>query len=177
LKKRGIYNLATCEFIRNKENIAFIVPSWTGNTHLSITIGVNAISQGYDVIFTTVNQMLDELYIARTDNSLLKKTKKYTSPDSLILDELGLKKLSENNINNFHEIISKRYENGSIIVTLNKTFYEWGNIFYDAVLATAILDRFIHHCNFVLTEGDSYRMVQRHEKLKELSHVLIVKYF
>jgi DNA replication protein DnaC len=168
LNKREIYNLATCEFIRNKENIAFIGPSGTGKTHLSIAIGVNAISQGYDVLFTTVNQMLDELYMARADNSLLKKIKKYTSPDLLILDELGLKKLSENNIDDFYEIISKRYENGSIIVTSNKKFDEWGNIFYDAVLATAILDRFIHHCNFVLIEGDSYRMVQRHEKLKEL---------
>ena len=79
-----------------------------------------------------------------------------------------LKKLSQNNIDDFYEIISKRYENGSIIVTSNKKFDEWGKIFYDPVLATAILDRFIHHCNFVVIDGESYRMKQRQEKLNGL---------
>ena len=166
LNRKEIYNLATCEFIRNKENIAFIGPSGTGKTHLSIAIGINAIYQGYCVLVTTVNQMLDELYMARADNSVNKKLKKYISPDLLILDELGLKKLSQNNIDDFYEIISKRYETGSIIVTSNKKFDEWAKIFYDPVLATAILDRFIHHCNFVVIDGESYRMKQRQEKLR-----------
>ena len=169
LNRKEIYNLATCEFIRNKENIAFIGPSGTGKTHLSIAIGINAISQGYSVLFTTVNQMLDELYMARADNSVNKKLKKYISPDLLILDELGLKKLSQNNIDDFYEIISKRYETGSIIVTSNKKFDEWAKIFYDPVLATAILDRLIHHCNFIVIDGESYRMKQRQEKLKGLA--------
>ena len=169
LNRKEIYNLATCEFIRNKENIAFIGPSGTGKTHLSIAIGINAISQGYSVLFTTVNQMLDELYMARADNSVNKKLKKYISPDLLILDELGLKKLSQNNIDDFYEIISRRYEAGSIIVTSNKKFDEWAKIFYDPVLATAILDRFIHHCNFIVIDGESYRMKQREEKLKGLA--------
>ena len=73
LNKKEIYNLATCEFIRNKENIAFIGPSGTGKTHLSIAIGINAISQGYSVLFSTVNQMLEELYMSRADNSYIKK--------------------------------------------------------------------------------------------------------
>ena len=169
LNRKEIYNLATCEFIRNKENIAFIGPSGTGKTHLSIAIGINAISQGYSVLFTTVNQMLDELYMARADNSVNKKLKKYISPDLLILDELGLKKLSQNNIDDFYEIISKRYETGSIIVTSNKKFDEWAKIFYDPVLATAILDRFIYHCNFIVIAGESYRMKQRQEKLRGLA--------
>ena len=169
LNRKEIYNLATCEFIRNKENIAFIGPSGTGKTHISIAIGINAISQGYSVLFTTVNQMLDELYMARADNSVNKKLKKYISPDLLILDELGLKKLSQNNIDDFYEIISKRYETGSIIVTSNKKFDEWAKIFYDPVLATAILDRFIHHCKFGGIDGESYRMKQRQEKLRGLA--------
>ena len=170
LNKKEIYNLATCEFIRNKENIAFIGPSGTGKTHLSIAIGINAISQGYSVLFTTVNQMLEELYMSRADNSYMKIINKYVNPDLLILDELGLKKLSQNNIDDFYEIISKRYENGSIIVTSNKKFDEWGKIFFDPVLATAILDRFIHHCNFVVIDGESYRMKQRQEKLNGLKN-------
>ena len=107
--------------------------------------------------------------MARADNSVNKKLKKYISPDLLILDELGLKKLSQNNIDDFYEIISKRYETGSIIVTSNKKFDEWAKIFYDPVLATAILDRFIHHCNFIVIDGESYRMKQRQEKLRGLA--------
>lgn len=101
-KEIALHSLATCEFIRNKENIAFIGPSGTGKTHLSIAIGINAISQGYSVLFTTVNQMLDELYMARADNSVTKKLRKYINPDLLILDELGLNKLSQNNIDDFY---------------------------------------------------------------------------
>lgn len=169
VNKRFIYNLGTCEFIRKKENIAFIGPPGTGKTHLAIALGLKAIAQGYTVLFTTVNQMLEELYMSRADNSFNLKIKKYISPDLLILDELGLKKLTQNNVDDFYEIISRRYENGSIIITTNKVFDEWGRIFYDPVLATAILDRFIHHCHFVVIKGESYRMKQRENILKEIS--------
>lgn len=168
VNKRFIYNLGTCEFIRKKENIAFIGPPGTGKTHIAIALGIKAIAQGYNVLFTTVNQMLEELYMSRADNSFNSKIKKYITPDLLILDELGLKKLTPNNVDDFYEIISRRYENGSIIITSNKVFDEWGRIFYDPVLATAILDRFIHHCHFVVIRGESYRMKQRESILKEI---------
>ena len=168
VNKRFIYNLGTCEFIRKKENIAFIGPPGTGKTHLAIALGIKAIAQGYNVLFTTVNQMLEELYMSRADNSFSSKMKKYVATDLLIHDELGVKKLTPNNVDDFYEIISKRYENGSIIITSNKAFDEWGRIFYDPVLATAILDRFIHHCHFVVIRGESYRMKQRESILKEI---------
>jgi DNA replication protein DnaC len=116
------YNLATCEFIRKKENIAFIGPPGTGKSHLGTAIGIKAVYQGYTVLFTTVNQMLEELYISRADNSFNQKLKKYTSPDLLILDELGLKKLNQNSVDDFYEIIANRYEEKSTIVTSNKSF-------------------------------------------------------
>lgn len=166
INKRFIYNLGTCEFVRKKENVAFIGPPGTGKSHLSIAIGLKAISQGYNVLFTTVNEMLEDLYLSRADNSFRSRIKYYTSPDLLILDELGLKKLNQNSIDDFYEIISKRYENGSIIITSNKVFEEWSRIFYDPVLATAILDRFVHHSHFVLIKGESYRMKQCEEIVK-----------
>lgn len=169
VSKRFIYNLATCEFVRKKENIAFIGPPGTGKTHLAIAIGVRAIAQGYNVLFSTVNHMLEELYMSRADNSFNSKIKRYVNPDLLILDELGLKKLTQNNIDDFYEIISKRYENSSVIITSNKMFDEWGEILYDPVLTTAILDRFIHHCHFVVIKGESYRMRQRESILKEIT--------
>lgn len=120
INKRFIYNLGTCEFIRKKENVAFIGSPGTGKTHLSIALGIRAVSQGYNVLFTTVNKMLEELYMSRADNSYMQKIKMYVNPDLLILDELGLKKLNENSVDNFYEIVSRRYEKGSIIVTSNK---------------------------------------------------------
>lgn len=170
VNKRFIYNLATCEFVRKKENVAFIGTPGTGKTHLAIALGYKAILQGYSVLFTTVNQMLEELYISRADNSFGQKLRYYTNPDLLILDELGIKKLNQNSVDDFYEIISKRYENGSIIITSNKLFEEWGRIFYDPVLATAILDRFVHHCHFVSINGDSFRMLQQENKIKNIVH-------
>ncbi len=168
INKRFIYDLGTCEFIRKQHNIAFIGPPGTGKSHLSVSLGIKAINQGYKVLFTTVTEMLQELYMSRADNSFNTKLRYYTSPDLLILDELGLKKLNQNSVDDFYEVISKRYEKGSIIITSNKVFDEWGRIFYDPVLASAILDRFIHHCHFVVIKGDSYRMKQQEKFLTEM---------
>ncbi|MCR5330019.1 MAG: IS21-like element helper ATPase IstB [Lachnospiraceae bacterium] len=161
LNKQVIYSLGTCEFIRKKENIAFIGLPGTGKTHLSIALGLKAIDQGYTVLFTTLSEMMEDLYISRADNSFRQKLKKYTTPDLLIIDEFGLKKLSQTNVDDLYEVISKRYEKSSTIITSNKQFDEWGGILYDPVLATAILDRFVHHCSFIVIEGESYRMKER----------------
>ncbi len=161
ISRQMIYSLATCEFIRKKENIAFIGPPGTGKSHLASAIGVKAVHQGYSVLFTTVNHMLEDLYISRADNSFNQRLKKYTGPELLILDELGLKKLNQHSVDDFYEIIAGRYENRSTVITSNKSFDEWGHILYDPVLATAILDRFVHHCHFVTIKGESYRMKER----------------
>jgi len=161
INRQTIYQLGSCEFVRKKENIAFIGPPGTGKTHLAIAIGVKAVIQGYSVIFITLNDMLEDLYMSRADNSFAQRLKKYTQCDLLIIDELGLKKLNQNSVDDFYEVIAKRYEQRSTIVTSNKTFEEWGKILFDPVLATAILDRFVHHCNFIVINGDSYRMRER----------------
>lgn len=161
INRQDIYNLATCEFIRRKENIAFIGTTGTGKTHLSIALGTKAILQGYTVLFTTMNNMLEELYISRADNSFNQKLRKYSSVDLLIIDELGLKRLNQNSVDDFYEIISRRYERSSTIITSNKRFDDWGKILFDPVLASAILDRFVHHCNFITIDGDSYRTRER----------------
>ncbi len=161
INRQEIYALATCEFIRKKENIAFIGPPGTGKSHLATAIGVKAAHQGYSVLFATVNQMLEELYISRADNSFNQKLKKYLFPELLILDELGLRKLNQNSVDDLYEVIAGRYEQKSTIVTSNKTFDQWGRVLFDPVLATAILDRFVHHCHFVMIKGESYRMRDR----------------
>ena len=161
LNRQVIYALGTCEFIRKKENIAFIGLPGTGKTHLSIALGIKAIEQGYTVLFTTLSEMMEDLYISRADNSFRQKLKKYISPDLLVIDEFGLKKLGQTNVDDLYEVISKRYETASTIITSNKQFDEWGSILFDPVLATAILDRFVHHCSFITIEGESSRMKER----------------
>ena len=161
INKQAVYNLCTCEFIRKKENIALIGPPGTGKTHLAIAIGIKAVIQDYSVLFTTLNDMLEDLYISRADNSFQQRLRKYTQPDLLILDELGLKKLNQTSVDDFYEVVSRRYKHHAIIVTSNKTFDEWGRILFDPVLASAIWDRLVHHCNFINITGDSYRMRER----------------
>ena len=161
LNRNQIYNLAACEFIRKKENIAFIGNPGVGKTHISIAIGINAIDQGYSVLFAPLSDMLEDLYMSRADNSFRQKLRKYVQPDLLIVDELGLKKLNQTSVDDFYDVISKRYELKSTIITTNKPFDEWGHVFHDLQLASAILDRFVHHCNFVLIDGPSYRMRDR----------------
>lgn len=161
LNRQVIYGLGTCEFIRKKENIAFIGLPGTGKTHLSIALGIKAIEQGYTVLFCTLSEMMEDLYMSRADNSFRQKFKKYVSPDLLVIDEFGLKKLGQTNVDDLYEVISRRYETSSTIITSNKQFDEWGSILFDPVLATAILDRFVHHCSFISIEGDSYRMKER----------------
>ena len=161
LNRNQIYNLAACEFIRRKENIAFIGGQGVGKTHISIAIGNNAIDQGYTVLFTPLSDMLEDLYMSRADNSFRQKLMKYVRPNLLIVDELGLKKLNQTSVDDFYDVISKRYEASSTIITTNKPFDEWGRIFYDMQLASAILDRFVHHCHFIVIDGPSYRMRDR----------------
>lgn len=163
LNRQAIYAFGTGEFIRKKENIAFIGLPGTGKTHLSIALGIKAIEQGYTVLFTTLSEMMEDLYMSRADNSFRQKLKKYVSPDLLIIDEFGLKKLGQTNVDDLYEVISKRYETASTIITSNKQFDEWGNILFDPVLATAILDCFVHHCSFITIEGESYRMKEREQ--------------
>ena len=167
LNRQEIYNLATSEFIRKKENIVLIGPPGTGKTHIGISLGVKALQQGYKVIFTTVSDMMTTLFQSKADNSYHQKLKYYLSPELLILDELGFRKLNEHIVDQFYEIISQRYEKGSIIITSNKTFDEWGNIFWDSILASAIIDRIVHHCHLILIKGDRYRMKEQEEKLKK----------
>ena len=161
LNRQFIYALGTCEFIRKKENIAFIGLPGTGKTHFSIALGIKAIEQGYTVLFTTLSEMMEDLYMSRADNSFRQKLKKYVAPDLLIIDEFGLKKLGQINVDDLYEVISKRYESSSTIITSNKQFDEWGSILFDPVLAIAILDHFVHHCSFITIEGESYRMKER----------------
>ena len=155
--KKIINDCATCNFIKEKKNVVFIGNPGSGKTHLSIAIGVRALMKGFKVYFTSVAEMLHGLNASRADNSYYQKVSFYLAPDLLILDELGFKKLPGYSADDFFEIISKRYEKGSVIITTNKAFEQWGDIVADNVLASAIIDRIAHHSTVIKINGPSYR--------------------
>ena len=157
IDKKAISDALTCNFIREKKNIVFIGNPGAGKTHLSIAIGINALKKGFKVLFTTTGEMLQSLNASKADNSYNQKVSYYLAPDLLILDELGFKKVPNYSADDFFEIISKRYEKGSVIITTNKTFEQWGDIFADSILATAILDRIVHYSIIFKINGSSYR--------------------
>ena len=128
-----------------------------GKSHLSTAIGIKAVLKGYKVLFTQVNEMLANLYFSKADNSYYQKLSYYLSPDLLILGKLGFKKIPAYSADDFFEVISKRYEKGSIIITTNKGFESWGDIFADPVLASAIIDRVVHYSTVIKINGPSYR--------------------
>lgn len=157
IDKRTINDAITCQFIRDKKNIVFIGNPGAGKTHLSIAIGIKALQKGFKVLFASTAHMLHELHVSKADNSYHKKIDFYLAPDLLIIDELGFKKVPQFSADDFFEIISRRYEHGSVIITTNKSFEQWGDIFADPILASALLDRIVHYSEIIKINGPSYR--------------------
>lgn len=166
LNRKKLAELSSLRFIDNKENILFLGPPGIGKTHLSTGLGVRACESGYKVLFTTLNDMVSVLMASMADNSLPTKLRQFVQPALLIIDEVGYLPVSKEGANFLFQVVAKRYETGSIILTSNKSFADWGEILGDSVIASAILDRLLHHSTvFNIRGGDSYRL---REKKKEL---------
>lgn len=157
IDKKIFNDVLSGHFIKEHRNVIFIGNPGTGKTHLSIALGIRAVAKNFKVLFTSVSEMLYELNISRADNSYYKKLELYLVCDLLILDELGFKKLPSYSADDFFEVIAKRYEKGSMIITTNKQFEQWGDIFADSVLVNAILDRVVHHSTIFNINRQSYR--------------------
>jgi DNA replication protein DnaC len=161
IKKKQIFDLATCRFIREARSILWLGPPGTGKSHLCQAIGYQAIKAGFTVlyrsIFDVVRDFLHDEALAGQDKVLAR----YLKPDLLIVDDMGMKQLPKRSGEYLFEIIMRRYELRSTIMTSNRPLEDWGKLIGDVPAATAILDRFLHHAEVITITGKSYRLKDR----------------
>jgi DNA replication protein DnaC len=155
--KAKVLDLATCQFVERRANVVIVGKTGVGKSHLAQALGQRACRAGYSALYIAAHDMLTQLRAARADQSHDRKLARFTSPDLLILDDLGLRPLTGDEPLDLYDIIRSRYERGAMIITSNRDTAEWYPLFGDSLLASAAMDRLLHHAHILDIDGDSYR--------------------
>jgi len=159
IPKQKILRLFDCQFVEKHECYVFIGSTGTGKSHLLDALGYRACERGISVRFTRVIDMINVLTTAQINGTLEKALRAYVNPSLLLLDELGYLPIDKRGADLMFQVVAARYESGSIVLTTNRAFKDWGKIFdVDNTLATAMIDRLMHHGEALIIRGDSYRM-------------------
>jgi DNA replication protein DnaC len=161
LDRRQVRELAGMSFAERAHNVILLGPPGVGKTHLAIALGVKAVEAGYSVLFLTLEALMTRLVKAFHENRLERSLQQLVYPKVLIIDEIGYLPLSNLEASLFFRLVARRYERASLIVTSNKSFLDWGEIFNDPVLATAVLDRLLHYSTTLNIKGESYRLKEK----------------
>ena len=161
IDERQIRELQTLRFVHESSNVILLGPPGVGKTHLAIALAVEAVRAGHGAYFITAHDLVTDLGRATRENRLDRRLRVYLAPKVLVIDEMGYLPLDAMGATIFFQLVSARYERGSILLTSNKSYGEWGNVFGDSIIATAILDRLLHHSTTVNIRGESYRLKER----------------
>ena len=161
IEERQIRELQTLRFVHEASNVIFLGPPGVGKTHLAVGLVLEALQAGQSAYFITAHDLVMDLGEAKREGRLSKRLSIYLRPKVLVIDEMGYLPLDEIGATLLFQLISARYERGSIVLTSNKSYGEWGSIFGDPVLAAAILDRLLHHSTTINIRGESYRLKER----------------
>jgi DNA replication protein DnaC len=172
LDRRLVEDLATLRFVEQKSNCLLIGPPGVGKTHLAIALGHRAVHAGYRVYYTTAADLVARTSRAAMDGRWANTMRFWAGPQVLIIDELGYLPMPGEAASHLFQVISRRYEHGSIILTTNRGIADWGAIFEDTTVATAVLDRLLHHASVLSVTGDSYRMRRHRDAIAALRPAL-----
>lgn len=168
IKRKQVFDLASCRFIREQRDVLFVGPPGVGKSHIAQAIGYHAIKANFVVLYRSVFDAVRELMADDPLSDPDRAMRKYLKPDLLIIDDMGLKHLPGRAGEYLFEVIMRRYENRATIMTSNRPIEEWGKLIGDVPSATAILDRFLHHAEIINIRGKSYRLKDRATKGKSV---------
>jgi len=172
IDKSQIDELCTMRFVENKENVVFLGTPGVGKTHLAVSLGILAAQSRFSTYYINCNTLIEQLNKAHFENRLAERLKHLARYKVLIIDEIGYLPMDIQGANLFFQLIAKRYEKNTTILTSNKMFSQWNEVFADLTIASAILDRILHHCTVINIKGESYRLKERKEFMQKKEKIV-----